>query len=415
MKAITILGSSGSIGASALRVVAAHPKRYRIAGLAVRRASDKLLEQARQFGVDKIAIADKKAAQALRRSLPRGMRLLAGAEGVAELAATAEADIVLCAMVGMAGLAPVLAAMRAGRHIALATKEVLVAAGAIVMRERSRHNVSILPVDSEHSAIFQCLQSSVFTPRCVRHADAPVTDYAEARIRRLLLTASGGPFAGQPDVDFERVTAAKALQHPRWSMGRKISVDSATMMNKGLEIMEAHWLFNVPLADIEVLLHLESVVHSLVEFRDRSLVAQLSQPDMRFAIQYALDWPDRRPASLPPLDLARLSKLHFANPDAQRFPCLRLARAAAQAGGTQPAMLNAANEVAVEAFLAGRLSFAGIWRTVEGVMNAAETPSPHPPSLEAIVAADYEARRMAADLAGWKAAVPRIQDAAQPR
>ncbi len=393
MRSLTILGSSGSIGECALRVAAANPELIQVTGLAVRRATDKILDQARRFDVRRIAVADTQAADEARRLLPAGVQLLAGDEGVAELAATGEADIVLCALVGMAGLRPVLAALRSGRHVALATKEALVAAGAIVMRERALHNAHLLPVDSEHSAIFQCLQSPAFTPACVRAAGAPSAQHAETRVRRLLLTASGGPFARNSEIDLERVTVAEALRHPRWSMGRKISVDSATMMNKGLEIMEARWLFNLPIEAIEVIVHPESIVHSLVEFNDRALLAQLSQPDMSFAIHYALTWPDRCASALEPLDLVKLTRLHFAPPDERRFPCLALARAAAMAGGTAPAVLNAANEVAVEAFLAGRLTFAGIWHTVESVLSAHAPLSE--PSLEAIFDADAWARRAA--------------------
>ncbi|MDD5708352.1 MAG: 1-deoxy-D-xylulose-5-phosphate reductoisomerase [Kiritimatiellae bacterium] len=393
MKSLAILGSSGSIGESTLQVVAESPERLRVTGLAVHHSIGKLLEQARRFDVRLLAVADVAAAREARRQLPAGTQLLEGEAGVAELAATADADVVVGAMVGMAGLKPVLAALRAGRHVALATKEALVAAGEIVMRERAQRGVRLLPVDSEHSAIFQCLQSPAFAPACVRDREAPPGQYAETRVRRLLLTASGGPFAARPEIDLKRVTVAEALRHPRWSMGRKISVDSATMMNKGLEIMEAHWLFNLPLTAIGVIVHPESIVHSLVEFNDRAMLAQLSLPDMRHAIHYALSWPDREPVALPALDLARLARLHFAEPDEGRFPCLRLARAAAAAGGTAPAALNAANEVAVAAFLAGRLTFAGIWETVEKVLDAHQPVAK--PSLEEIFEADAWARRQA--------------------
>ena len=396
MKSLVILGSSGSIGENTLQVVAAHPDRFRVSGLAVHHATEKLLEQARRFGVTRVAVADTAAAARLRGRLPAGMTLLSGEEGVEELAATTEAEMVVCALVGMAGLRPVLAAIRAGRDVALATKEVLVAAGEPVMRERAARNVRILPVDSEHSAIFQCLQSSVFEPCCVRPAGAPPEQQAETRIRRLLLTASGGPFAAHPEIDLERVTAREALRHPKWSMGRKISIDSATMMNKGLEIIEARWLFGIPGERIEVVLHPESIVHSLVEFVDGSMLAQLSPPDMRVAIRYALGWPDREAAAMPALDLARIGALHFAPPDPARFPCLELARAAMTAGGTAPAVLNAANETAVEVFLAGGVSFPGIWHCIEEVLARHEPQAA--PSLEAIAEADRWARQEAAGL-----------------
>ncbi len=396
MKSLVILGSSGSIGENTLQVVAAHPELFRVSGLAVHHATERLLEQARQFGVTRIAVADRQAAAQLRGRLPAGLTLLAGDEGVEELAGATGADMVVCALVGMAGLRPVLAAIRAGRDVALATKEVLVAAGESVMREREAHGVRILPIDSEHSAIFQCLQSAAFTPRCVRAADAPPEQRAEARIRRLLLTASGGPFAAHPEVDFEKVTVREALQHPNWTMGRKISIDSATMMNKGLEIIEARWLFDIATDAIEVVIHPESIVHSLVEFVDGSLLAQLSPPDMRVAIRYALSWPDRQSAAMPPLDLAQIGALHFAPPDPVRFPCLALARRAMACGGTAPTVLNAANEVAVETFLAGRTTFPGIWHCIEKVLDRHQ-PQPSP-ALEAILEADHWARREAARL-----------------
>ena len=373
MTSLVILGSSGSIGENTLQVVAAHPDRFRVSGLAVHHATEKLLEQARRFGVTRVAVADDAAAARLRGRLPAGMTLLSGEEGVEELAATTEAEMVVCALVGIAGLRPVLAAIRTGKDVALATKEVLVAAGEPVMRAREARGVRILPVDSEHSAIFQCLQSSAFAPCCVRAAGAPPEQRAESRIRRLLLTASGGPFAAHPELDFEQVTAREALRHPKWSMGRKISIDSATMMNKGLEIIEARWLFDIPAEHIEVVIHPESLVHSVVEFVDGSMLAQCSPPDMRVAIRYALGWPDRVAAAMPPLDLART---------------------AMALGGTAPAVLNAANEVAVEAFLAGGVSFPGIWRCTEQVLGRHQTQAA--PSLEAIVEADHWARQEAA-------------------
>jgi 1-deoxy-D-xylulose-5-phosphate reductoisomerase len=353
------------------------------------------LAQAAQFHVRQVAVGDPAAAAEARRLAPAGVRVLSGEEGVAELAATAEpADTVVCALVGMAGLRPVLAAIEAGRDVALATKEVLVAAGELVMAARLRHGVRILPVDSEHAALFQCLQSPVFTPYCVRTAAAPAHEAAETRVSQLLLTASGGPFANRPDINLEMVTIPQALNHPRWSMGRKVTIDSATMMNKGLEIMEARWLFNVPLTRIDVVVHPESIVHSLVAFVDGAWLAQLSPPDMRFAIQYALTWPDRAAVPMPPLELSRLACLHFAPPDEQRFRCLHLARQAAAAGGTCPAVLNAANEIAVDAFLAGKTSFAGIWQTVEQVLGRHERMELG--GLEDILAVDQWARMAAA-------------------
>ena len=372
-KNIVILGSTGSIGESALRVVAAFPDRFRIVGLAAQTKVERLLEQARLFSVERVAVADHEAARRARQLAPAGLTVLAGPEGLEELAAQDTADIVLMAVVGMAGLSPVLAALRQGTDVALATKEVLVAAGQKVMAASRASGARILPVDSEHSAIFQCLGG--------QDAD---------RVRRLMLTASGGPFAHNPRLDLEKVTVAEALKHPRWNMGRKVTVDSATMMNKGLEIIEAHWLFGVPFDRIEVVIHPESIVHSMVEFQDGNVLAQLSVSDMRFAIQLALTWPERLDGALPALDLARLGTLHFAAPDEARFPCLSLARAAARAGGTMPVILNAANEVAVQEFLNGKLSFPGIWRTVEKVLGRHTALAD--PDLPDILAADRWAR-----------------------
>lgn len=395
MRSLIILGSTGSIGESALRVVAALPDRLRVTGLATRTNVARVLEQAAQFQVRQVAVGDPAAAAEARRLAPPGVRVLAGEAGVVELAGTAaDADVVLCALVGLSGLRPVLAAIEAGHDVALATKEVLVAAGELVMAARARHNVRIMPVDSEHSAMFQCLQSPVYTPFCVRPGDAPAAQAAETRVRQLLLTASGGPFASRPGVDLDKVTIQEALNHPRWAMGRKVTIDSATMMNKGLEIMEARWLFNVPLERVDVVVHPESVVHSLVSFVDGAWLAQLSPPDMRFAIQYALTWPDRAAVEMPPLELSRLARLHFTAPDERRFPCLRLARQAAAAGGTCPTVLNAANEIAVEAFLAGRISFSGIWQTVEQVLSRHERMQIG--GLDDILAVDQWARTAAA-------------------
>lgn len=375
-KKIIILGSTGSIGENALRVVAALPSRFKVIGMASRANTSRLLAQAAEFKVGKLAVADPVAAEAIAGDLSRGTRLYAGAEGVEELAAQKDADLVLCALVGMAGLKPVLAALRQGTDVAIATKEVLVAAGQMVMDCAAKHKARLLPVDSEHSAIFQCLEGK-----------------PASSVRRLILTASGGPFASRHDMDFDKVTASQALKHPRWNMGRKVTVDSATLMNKGLEIMEAHWLFGIPYDRIDVVIHPESIVHSLVEFVDGSVLAQLSPPDMRFAIQHALTWPERAEGGLPRLDLASLGTLHFSAPDPLRFPCLGLARRAAIAGGTMPCVLNAANEIAVEQFLDGIIPFSGIWHSVEAVMNRHTIIAK--PSLEQIHQADHWARQEA--------------------
>ena len=394
MRSLVLLGSTGSIGESTLRVVAALPGVFRITGLAAHSRADRLIEQAVQFDVKTVAVADEAAARrAETLATPHGIAVLHGEAGVCQLAAADGVDTVLCALVGLAGLKPVLAAMEKGRDIALATKEVLVSAGELVMRKRAERGMAILPVDSEHSAIFQSLQSVAFTPACVRRADAPETACAETRIDRLLLTASGGPFANRPEIDFEQVTAEQALKHPRWSMGPKVTIDSATMMNKGLEILEAHWLFNIPVDRIDVLVHPQSIVHSLVTFTDGATMAQLSPPDMRLPIQFALTWPDRLAVEMPRLDLAKQGRLTFGEPDMARFPCLRVAREAMAAGGTLPAVMNAADEIAVQAFLKGRIPFAGIARTIETVMEAHDARSCR--DLETICEADAWARRQA--------------------
>ncbi len=368
MRSIVILGSTGSIGENTLRVAEALPEELRVVGLSARTKASRVIDQALQFGVGVVAVEDAAAAaEAEVLAKPHGIRVWAGAAGVAALAALAEADTVVCALVGLSGLRPVLAAMDAGHDIALATKEVLVSAGELVMRRRAESKVNLLPVDSEHSALFQCLQSSACRTACVNGRDGDVA--AETRVAQLVLTASGGPFAARPEVDFEAVTPSEALAHPRWSMGPKVTIDSATMMNKGLEILEARWLFNIPVSKIGVVVHPESIVHSMVTFVDGSTLAQLSVPDMRFPIQYALTWPDRRAVSMPELDLVGQKSLTFLATDEQRFPCLRLIREADAAGGTMPAVVNAADEVAVEAFLAGRIPFAGIWRVIERVMS----------------------------------------------
>ena len=388
MKRVVVLGSSGSIGRSALRVAAALPDRLRVIGLAVERNVEAALKQAEEFGVTHVAVVDPAAAARAAAAAPRGVRVWAGRDGLLRLAALEEADIVLCAVVGMAGLEPVLAALDRGATVALATKEVLVSAGGVVMERAARRHARVLPVDSEHSAIFQCLED--------RRGPPPWSAGPGPAVARIVLTASGGPFAGRPDVDLDRVSVADALNHPQWKMGRKVTVDSATLMNKGLEIIEAHWMFGTPIASIGVVLHPESLVHSLVEFVDGTLLAQLSVPDMRFAIQYALTWPERVDGGLPSLDLCRAGALHFGTPDERRFPCLALARRAGLAGGTMPAVLNAANEVAVRKFLDGRIRFTGIWRTVERVLDRHAPDAA--PDLGAILAADAWARREAEEI-----------------
>jgi 1-deoxy-D-xylulose-5-phosphate reductoisomerase len=378
-KRVVILGSTGSIGESALKVARDIPDRMEVVGLAAGRSAAALLAQAAEFRPRAVALYDESEIGALRGHLPSGTDCHTGPEGLIRLATLPEADLVLISIVGTAGLAPALAAIRAGKEIAVASKEILVMAGEEVTREAARHKVPILPVDSEHNAIFQCL---VGEPS--RH------------IRRLILTASGGPFRRTPAAELAHVTVAQALKHPTWNMGRKITIDSATLFNKGLEMIEARWLFGVPMEQVEVVVHPQSIVHSLVEFVDGSQLAQLSHSDMCFPIQYAVTHPDRLPNRLRPLNLAEVGVLQFEPPDPARFPALRLAREAGIAGGTLPAVLNAANEMAVPAFLDGKIPFPAIWETVEAVMRRHVNVA-HP-ALDDILRADAWARSEAGEV-----------------
>lgn len=370
---VLVLGSTGSIGTSALKVAHDIPDRMQIVGLAARQGVDALVRQVAEMGVKQIAVTDADAAGKARTLLPREVEIFSGQEGLVDLVRASDADMVLVAIVGTAGLAPVLAAIECGKHLAVASKEILVMAGEAVMSAAARHKVNVLPVDSEHNAIFQCLEGH-------RHSE----------IRRILLTASGGPFRQLPAADLEKVTVAQALKHPTWNMGRKITIDSATLFNKGLEMIEAHWLFDVSMSKVEVIVHPQSIVHSMVEFIDGSVIAQLSHSDMCFPIQYAVTWPERVANSLPPLDFAKLAALHFEAPRADVFPALNLARQAGDTGGTLPAVMNAANEVAVEAFLSERISFPQIWKTVEETMMR-HTVIQHP-NLGQLIEADRWAR-----------------------
>jgi 1-deoxy-D-xylulose-5-phosphate reductoisomerase len=374
---VLLLGSTGSIGTSALKVAQDIPDRMEIVGLAAQRSVEALVEQVRETGVKQVALTDEAAAARARALLPADVTLHVGASGLVDLVNASDADMVLVAIVGVAGLAPALAAIEKGMHLAVASKEILVMAGEAVMEAARRKGVDILPVDSEHNAIFQCLEG-----------------HRACEVRRILLTASGGPFRQLPADQLPAVTVAQALKHPTWSMGRKITIDSATLFNKGLEMIEARWLFDVPMSRIEVVVHPQSIVHSMVEFSDNSVIAQLSHSDMCFPIQYAVTWPERVPNNLRPLDFAKLASLTFEAPRTQDFPALNLARHAGEVGGTLPAVLNAANEVAVEAFLQERSSFPDIWRTVERVMSRHQVIQ-HP-GLEALVEADAWARREAA-------------------
>jgi 1-deoxy-D-xylulose-5-phosphate reductoisomerase len=374
---VLLLGSTGSIGTSALKVAQDIPDRMEIVGLAAQRSVEALVAQVRETGVKQVALTDEAAAARARELLPSDVNLHVGAGGLVDLVNASDADMVLVAIVGVAGLAPALAAIEKGMHLAVASKEILVMAGEAVMEAARRKGVDILPVDSEHNAIFQCLEG-----------------HKGCEVRRILLTASGGPFRQLPADQLPAVTVAQALKHPTWSMGRKITIDSATLFNKGLEMIEARWLFDVPMSRIEVVVHPQSIVHSMVEFSDNSVIAQLSHSDMCFPIQYAITWPERVPNNLRPLDFARLASLTFEAPRTQDFPALNLARHAGEVGGTLPAVLNAANEVAVEAFLQDKISFPDIWRAVERVMNRHQVIQ-HP-GLEALVEADAWARREAA-------------------
>jgi len=373
MKKVILLGSSGSIGESTCKVARALPEKMKLVGLGVAKSTDRMLEQAKEFGVKALAVSDLKAAEKVKSHLPQGTQFYPGPEGLARMVEETEADMVLVAIVGTAGLAPALAALRSGKDLAVASKEILVLAGSAVMAEAKKRKKQVLPVDSEHNAIFQCLVGA-----------------NEKEVRKVILTASGGPFRQSSAQAMEKVTLAQALKHPTWSMGQKITIDSATMFNKGLEMIEAHWLFGLPMRQVDVVVHPQSIVHSLVEFIDGSVLAQLSVTDMCFPIQYAVTYPERMPSGLPPLDLAKLGTLSFEQPDEKRFPALRLAREAGEQGGTLPGVLNAANEVAVEAFLAERISFPRIWGMVEEVMKKHRTEKE--PTLDAIIDADRWAR-----------------------
>ena len=356
MTNIAILGSTGSIGQSALAVVDAHPDRLRVAALAAGDNAALLAEQVARYRPSLVGMASIEGADRLRRACgAHAPTIVGGADGLVAAATHAPVDIVLCASSGTAGLEAVLAAIDAGKKVALANKEVLVMAGALVTDAARRRGVSVLPVDSEHNAIHQCLHGR---------------DHRE--IRRLILTASGGPFRDFTPDALEHVDAAAALRHPTWRMGRKITIDSATLMNKGLEVIEAHWLFGVSADQIDVVIHPQSIVHSMVELTDGSIIAQLGVTDMRLPIQYACSYPDRWEAALPPLDLARAGRLDFHAPARDLFPCLGLAYRALRTGGTLPVVLNAANEIAVEAFLAGKLGFTAIPRVIERTMDAHE-------------------------------------------
>jgi 1-deoxy-D-xylulose-5-phosphate reductoisomerase len=382
MKTIVILGSTGSIGTNTLDIVSRFSDEFRVAGLTAGSNDDILEEQIRRFKPRVVALSNDAAAVKLRRrctGVP--VEILSGQDGLAQVASLPEAELVVSAIVGGAGLMPTLAAIRSKKHVALANKEPMVMAGKLMQEEARRHGVKIFPVDSEHSAIFQSLEGH-------RIED----------VRRLILTASGGALWDLTKEGLEDVTPEQALQHPNWKMGAKITIDSATLMNKGLEVVEARWLFDITESRIDVLIHRESIIHSLVEYEDRSMIAQLGLPDMRTPISYAMRYPERLPLDLPSLDLTEVGRLSFCKPDHDRFPCLRLGYESLRIGGTMPAAMNAANEVAVDAFLNGGIKFSAIADIIRSTMDA------HRPQevdvIETALDTDRWARQKAESLVG---------------
>lgn len=393
MIGVTILGATGSIGMSTLDVLKRHPEHYRVVGLSANTEVGKLEAQCRHFHPQYAVMADARAAEQLRvrlRKVDGNIEVLAGTAGLDVIAAHPDASSVMAAIVGAAGLLPALAAVRAGKRLLLANKEALVMSGQLFMDEVRRHKAELLPVDSEHNAILQCLP----------HLGGKLLD--ELGVTKIWLTASGGPFRNMPLSELHNVTPLQACAHPNWKMGRKISVDSATMMNKGLEVIEACWLFAVPPERIQVVIHSQSVVHSMVEYVDGSILAQMGSPDMRTPIAYALAWPARIAAGVQRLNLFDVARLDFAAPDLERFPCLRLAYAAMARGGTATTVLNAANEVAVQAFLDERLAFTAIPVVVEAALN--ELPTRPANSLDTILEEDHRARQWAREFITHRAA-----------
>ena len=373
MKHISLLGSTGSIGKQTLEVVAANPDKLKVRALAAHRSDELLEQQIRQFEPDIAVLSDKDAAARLAARYHGKTKILAGDEGLLAAATYDGADTVLASMVGYAGLRPTLAAIECGKNIALANKETLVAAGSLVMAAVRKHGVSLTPVDSEHSAIFQSLRGG-----------------AEKEVKRLIVTASGGPFRGKKRSELDNVTLAQCLKHPNWSMGPKVTLDSSTLANKGLEVMEAHWLFDMPYDKIDVVVHPQSIVHSLVEFCDGSVIAQLGEPDMRLPIQYALSWPDRFDYSFEQLDLVKAASLTFEAPDLEAFPSLKIAVDCGKAGGTLPCAFNAANEEAVNAFLHDKIKYLDIPYITAAVTQAHDNVAA--PQIEDIEQADAWAR-----------------------
>lgn len=388
LKTIALLGATGSIGGSALDVVARHPDRFRIGALSAHSSVDELLALCARFRPDSAVVSDAAGYAVLRdglRALGLPTRALAGPESLVEVATDPANDTVIAAIVGAAGVASTLAAARAGKRLLLANKESVVLAGNLLVQAVAEGGATLLPIDSEHNAIFQCLPA----------------DGGRGGVRRLLLTASGGPFRGRPRAELAKVTPDQACAHPNWVMGRKISVDSATLMNKGLEVIEARYLFDVPASQIEVVVHPQSVIHSLVDYVDGSVLAQLGNPDMRTALAYGLAWPERVDSGVAPLDLAALARFDFHAPDLAAFPCLGLAFRVLEAGGSAPAILNAANEIAVSAFLQGRLGFLGIPDLIQACLDA--LPGGPAGDLHQLMDTDAAARRMA------EALIPRMR------
>jgi 1-deoxy-D-xylulose-5-phosphate reductoisomerase len=382
LKHISILGSTGSIGQSTLAIAEQFSERFKVVALAAGNNVELLEQQVRKFKPSLVAVSSAAAAEKLRKQLHDvQVEVLSGIEGMLQVAAADEVDVTVSAIVGTAGLVPTMAAIRAGKAIALANKEVLVTAGELVMRECREREIALLPVDSEHSAIFQCLHAG-----------------EDSEIRRLVVTASGGPFRALSREDMANVTLSQALKHPNWSMGRKITIDSATLMNKGLEVIEAHWLFGIPPERIQVLVHPQSIIHSMVEYRDGAVVAQLGMPDMKGPIAYALSYPERLPDVSPRLNLAKIGTLTFEEPDLERFPCLQYAFDALKAGGTMPAVLSAANEIAVRHFLEERIGYHDISRIIRRVMDAHAVSSIK--TVEDALKADLWARQEAERIIG---------------
>jgi len=378
MKNITILGSTGSIGVSALNVIGANPEKYKVVGLSAGTNKDLLLRQIEAFRPAAVAVLEESLARKVRSSLPAGKvpEVLFGVEGFVRLATLESVDTVISAMTGAAGLIPTYEAIKAGKDIALANKETMVMAGPLVMAEARKRGVSILPIDSEHNAILQSLKG-----------------HMKEDLKRVILTASGGPFRDMSLDEMGEVTAAQALRHPNWSMGPKITIDSATMMNKGLEVIEAKWLFDLQMDQIDILIHPQSILHSMVEYKDGSIIGQMGIPDMTIPISYALSYPRHIRNGLTPLDLEKVGNLSFKRPDMKQFKCLDLALKAATTGGSMPAVLNGANEIAVDAFLKGMIGFLDIPDLIEKTMGA-HTHSPVE-TIEAVIAADRWARETA--------------------